>query len=78
MSGDAPPPQPEDTRRRRQRRERELVILVVLTLIVVGGGVVGIVYGPQTLLGALPCLVGGAAAVLLLYGLLALAERWTR
>jgi hypothetical protein len=78
MSGDVPPQQPEDTRRRRRRRERELVVLVVLTLIVVGGGIVGIVYGLQTLLGALPCLVGGAAAVLLLYGLLALAERWTR
>jgi hypothetical protein len=55
-----------------------LVVLVALTLVVVGGGVVGIIYGVETLLGALPCLAGGAGAVLALYGLLTLAERWVR
>ena len=69
---------PEDTRRGRRRRERELLVLVALTLIVVGGGVVGLIYGPERLLGALPCLAGGAGAVLALYGLLLLAERWAR
>jgi hypothetical protein len=69
---------PEDTRQGRRRRERELLVLVALTLIVVGGGLVAIIYGPGALLGALPCLVGGAVAVLALYGLLLLAERWAR
>jgi hypothetical protein len=78
MAADVPPPEPEDTRRERRRRERELLVLVALTLVVVGGGLIAVIFGLQTLLGALPCLAGGAAAVLLLYGLLALAERWVR
>lgn len=78
MRGGDARPKPDDTRLGRRRRERELLVLVALTLTVVGGGLVGIVYGLETLLGALPCLAGGAGAVLALYGLLVLAERWVR
>jgi hypothetical protein len=55
-----------------------LLVLVALALIVVGGGLVALIFGLQTFLGALPCLAGGAGAVVLLYGLLALAERWVQ
>jgi hypothetical protein len=67
---------PSDSRKMRRRHERQTLVLVALTLILVGGGLVGLIFGLETLLGALPCLLGGTAAILLLYGLFVLAERW--
>jgi hypothetical protein len=52
------------------------LILVVVVLVFVGGGLIALIYGPGALLTALPCLLGGAGAILLLYLLFALAERW--
>ena len=72
----APQRPPTDRRRMRRRHERQILVLVLLTLVVVGGGLVGLIFGPETLLGALPCLLAGAGAILLLYLLLVLAERW--
>ncbi len=70
--------EPSDLRRQRRRWERQLLLLVLLTLVVVGGGVIALVYGPQALLGALPCLGAGAGAIVLLYAFFALAERLVR
>jgi hypothetical protein len=60
----------------RKRHERELLVLVLLTLIAVGGGLIGLIFGWEAMLGALPCLLAGGGAILVLYVLLWFAERW--
>ena len=65
-----------DTRRARKRQERQLLALVAGVLVVVGGALIALVYGPGALITALPCLLAGAGALLLLYLLFLLAERW--
>jgi hypothetical protein len=67
---------PTDVRGDRKRQERQLVGLVIGVLVIVGGGLIALIYGPGALLTALPCLLGGAGAILLLYLLFLLAERW--
>jgi hypothetical protein len=74
MSPSARPP--TDVRRQRKQTERRLLILVVVVLVCVGGGLIALIYGPGALLTALPCLLGASGAILLLYLLFALAERW--
>ena len=69
---------PTDDRGRRQREERQLLALVALALILVGGGVIALIYGWTALLTALPCLFSGAGAILLLYLLLLLLEKWLK
>ena len=69
---------PSNPRRDRRRWERQILLLVLLTLVVVGGAVVALGYGPEALLGALPCLGAGAGAIVLLYAFLVLAERLVR
>ena len=76
MSPDPRPP--TDTRRQRKQTERRLLALVVVVLVVVGGSLIALIYGPGALLTALPCLLGGSGAILLLYLLFALAERWAK
>jgi hypothetical protein len=67
---------PTDRRRARRRHERQLVALAVGVLVIVGGALIALVYGPPALLTALPCLLAGAGAILILYLLLLLVERW--
>jgi protein-S-isoprenylcysteine O-methyltransferase Ste14 len=67
---------PTDLRRQRKQTERRLLILVIVVLVFVGGGLIALIYGPGALLTALPCLLGGAGVISLLYLLFALAERW--
>ena len=67
---------PTDMRRQRKQTERRLLLLIVVVLVFVGGGLIALIYGPAALLTALPCLLGGAGAILVLYLLFALAERW--
>jgi hypothetical protein len=67
---------PTDLRRQRKQTERRLLILVIVALVFVGGGLIALIYGPGALLTALPCLLGGSGAILLLYLLFAVAERW--
>jgi hypothetical protein len=67
---------PTDARRARKRQERQLLALVVAVLVVVGGGLIALIYGPGALITALPCLLAGAGAILALYLLFLLAERW--
>ena len=72
----SPRRQPTDYRRARKRRERQMLVMVLLTLVVVGGGLIGLIFGPESLIGALPCLFAGAGAILVLYVIFVLAERW--
>ena len=74
---DSPKHPPTDTRSMHKRHERQILVLVLLTLVVVGGALVGVIFGLEALLGALPCLLSGGGAILVLYLLLVLAERWS-
>jgi len=67
---------PTDARRARKRQERQLVALAIGVLVIVGGGLIALVYSPSALITALPCLLSGAGAILLLYLLFLLVERW--
>jgi hypothetical protein len=48
----------------------------VFLLVVVGGLLIGLFIGPGEMLAALPCLLSGAGAIVGLYLLLAVVERW--
>jgi hypothetical protein len=65
---------PTDLRRARKRQERQLLALAVGVLVVVGGGLIALVYGPAALITALPCLLAGAGAIVILYLLFLLVE----
>ena len=84
MSNPKQPPRPDagtehaptDARRARKRQERQLLALVMAVLVVVGGGLIALIQGPSALITALPCLLAGAGAILILYLLFLLVERW--
>ena len=65
-----------DMRRFRRESDRKLLILVILTLVVVGGGLIGLILGLESLLTALPCLLGGVLLILMPWLLLTAVERW--
>ena len=60
----------------RKEAERKYLLLILFTLVVVGGGLIALIYGPEALLTALPCLVGGAGLILIPWLLLTALERW--
>lgn len=73
MSEEQPP---TDLRRFRRESDRKLLILVILTLVIVGGGLIALILGPEALLTALPCLLGGVLLILVPWLLLTTVERW--
>ncbi|NCF65047.1 MAG: hypothetical protein GWP61_03680 [Chloroflexi bacterium] len=76
MSSNDNPLPPSNTRRRRRESDRKYLILVLFTLVVVGGFLIAVIYGPEALLTALPCLLGGAALILLPWLLLTAMQNW--
>jgi hypothetical protein len=74
MSDDKLPP--TNMRRYRRESDRKFLYLVIFTLVVVGGTLIALIYGPGALLTALPCLLGGAALILVPWPLLTAAEKW--
>jgi hypothetical protein len=75
MMGDG---RPTDVRKARRREQRRLFWIVLTFLVVVGGLVIALVYGvPAAALG-LVCLLGGAGALLAVWGLLLVIERLSR
>ena len=70
------PERPTDMREYRKKLERRLVVAVVIALLVVGSVVIGLVYGWQSILTGLICLVPGAAILGLLWLLLNWLERF--
>ena len=74
MSDDKLPP--TNMRRYRRESDRKFLYLVIFTLVVVGGGLIALIYGPGSLLTSLPCLLGGAALILVPWLLLTGAEKW--
>ena len=63
-------------RRFRRESDRKYLILVIFTLVVVGGGLIALIFGPEALLLALPCLLGGALLILVPWLLLTAVEKW--
>ena len=72
--------EPTDMRKVRQRQERLLVIAVVVVLLVAGGLTIGMVYGWQSVVTGLLCLIPGAVGLVLIWLVLRLIEgvlhRW--
>jgi hypothetical protein len=62
-------------RRYRKESNRKFLILVIFTLVVVGGGLIALILGPEALLTALPCLLGGAVLILVPWLLLTFIEK---
>lgn len=58
------------------RDEKRLLLLVIFTLVVVGGGLIGLIFGWEAAVTAVPCLLGGAFLIFVPWGLLTLAEKW--
>lgn len=63
-------------RRDREQSNRTYLILVIFTLVVVGGGLTAVIFGWETLLTSLPCLLGGAVLILVPWFLLTGLEKW--
>ena len=63
-------------RRMRRESDRKFLYLVIFCLVVVGGGLIALIFGPGTLVTALPCLLGGAALILVPWFLLSAAQKW--
>jgi len=59
-----------------RRHERQLVWVAAGTLLIGGSALIGLIWGWGRLLGALPFLVLGAAAIVALYALVALLTGW--
>jgi len=74
MSDDKLPP--TNMRRYRRESDRKFLYLVIFTLVVVGGTLIALIYGPGALMTALPCLLVGAALILVPWLILTAAEKW--
>ncbi|MSP12311.1 MAG: hypothetical protein EXR62_05060 [Chloroflexi bacterium] len=71
---DKPKP-PTDTRAIRRGMDRALVFWVVFFLVVVGSVLIALIWDVPTALQGLVCLMGGAALLGLIWGILSLMER---
>jgi Na+/proline symporter len=67
---------PIDMRRYRRREQRRLLWIVAGFLVVVGGLTIGLVYGLQSVILGVVCLLAGAAVLALLWLILSLMERF--
>jgi hypothetical protein len=63
-------------RRYRRREQRRLFWIVAGFLVVAGGVTIGLVYGPESVILGVVCLIAGAAVLALLWLILDLMERW--
>jgi hypothetical protein len=66
---------PIDMRRYRRREQRRLFWIVAGFLVVVGGTTIGLVYGLESVILGVVCLLAGAAVLALLWLILGLMER---
>ena len=72
------PPPPTDYRRYRRQSDTRLLWLVVGSLLLIGGGLILLLYGRWGFVTGLLCLIPGAGAILVLWALLSLIERWVK
>lgn len=68
--------EPTNQRKIKTESDRKFLYLTIFTLVVIGGGIIALVYGPASLITAVPCLLGGAAAILIPWWALTALERW--
>ena len=66
---------PFDMRQHRRREQRRLLWVVVGFLVVVGGATIGLVYGWESMVLGVVCLLAGAVVLALLWLVLQLMER---
>jgi Na+/proline symporter len=66
---------PIDMRQYRRREQRRLFWIVAAFLVVVGGLAIGLVYGLQSVILGVICLLAGAAVLALLWLILLFMER---
>lgn len=66
---------PIDMRRYRRREQQRLLWVVAGFLVVVGGLTIGLVYGLESVILGVVCLLAGAAVLVLLWLILNLLER---
>jgi uncharacterized membrane protein YoaK (UPF0700 family) len=76
MNDEEKRPLPAHKRQSRRNDEQRVLYLVIFTLLAVGGGLIGLIFGWEAMLTAVPCLLGGAFLILVPWGLLTLAEKW--
>lgn len=69
---------PTDFRAMRKRHERWTLLAAIVVLVVVGAGLIGLLFGPNQMLSALPCLMAGAGLLAVLYFLFVGLERWSQ
>ncbi len=67
---------PTNMRAFRRATELRLAVAVVLFLTIIGSGLVWLFFGGEVARAALVCSLFGAVLFALLYGVLALLERW--
>ena len=60
----------------REEDNQKFLLMAVFTLVVLGGGLIGLIYGWQGILTAVPCLLGGAGLILIPWWLLTAYGRW--
>jgi hypothetical protein len=65
----------DDFRKYRRQLDHRLIIAVVLVLLVGGLGLIGLFYGPMSVLTAAPFMVLGAAVLIVLFLVLAIVEK---
>jgi hypothetical protein len=59
-----------------KNKDRPYLVLTLTTLVVVGGGIIGLVYGLEALIAALPILLFGALMISALWLLITAVARW--
>ena len=69
-------PKTGNLRRFRRESDRKYLYLVIFTLVVVGGFLIAMIFGIESLLTALPCLLGGVVLILLPWFVLTILQRW--
>jgi len=67
---------PTNTRKIKQDNERKFLYLAIFTLVIVGGVLIALVFGPESLFTALPCLLGGAGMILIPWLVLVGLQKW--
>lgn len=67
---------PSNMRQFRRDSDRRNLYLVLFTLVVVGGLLIAVIFGVETLLTALPCLLGGALMIFIPWLVLEGLQKW--
>ena len=73
---DNKPVDPTNSRAIRRRDDRALAVAVVLILVIVGGALIYLIWGPTAFVTGMPCLLGAAGVITVLWLFFALIDRF--